>query len=109
MTQVMTGKGASAKKPLESHCRSTSLMTSKLMSRIGASKTANVQLDIDTRREEFVARRHARDAKLEPPRLLYPSVQVNIDAGRLPKAHANGRRYLVMPLSASPIELGSTQ
>jgi glyoxylase-like metal-dependent hydrolase (beta-lactamase superfamily II) len=76
---------------------------------IGASKAGNVQLDIETRREEFVDRRGKRDARLEPPRLLYPSVQVNIDAGRLPKAHANGRRYLVMPLSASPLDFDSAR
>ncbi len=66
---------------------------------IGKSKEANVQLRASTTREEFVARRNERDATLEPPRLLYPSVQVNIDAGRLPKPHANGRRYLTIPLN----------
>jgi glyoxylase-like metal-dependent hydrolase (beta-lactamase superfamily II) len=75
---------------------------------IRASKEANVQLRADTAREEFVARRRARDAKLEPPRLLYPSVQVNIDAGRLPKVHANGRRYLVTPLSETTTHLEPT-
>jgi glyoxylase-like metal-dependent hydrolase (beta-lactamase superfamily II) len=65
---------------------------------IGASKEANVQLRASTRREEFVKRRAERDARLAAPRLLFPSVQVNIDAGRLPKPHANGRRYLTIPL-----------
>ena len=32
------------------------------------------------------------------PKLLYPAIQVNIRAGRLPPAGANGRRYLVIPL-----------
>jgi glyoxylase-like metal-dependent hydrolase (beta-lactamase superfamily II) len=67
---------------------------------IGASKSSNIQLREHMTREEFIAHRIARDAKLEPPRLLYPSIQVNIDAGRLPKPHANGRRYLVVPLEA---------
>lgn len=66
---------------------------------IGASKERNVQLRASTSREEFVARRQARDAKLRAPRLLYPSVQVNIDAGRLPEAAANGIRYLRVPLN----------
>jgi glyoxylase-like metal-dependent hydrolase (beta-lactamase superfamily II) len=74
---------------------------------IAASKEANVQLRADTTREEFVARRSTRDARLEPPRILYPSIQVNIDAGRLPNAHANGRRYLVMPLSAPAADLST--
>jgi len=52
---------------------------------IGRSKEANVQLRMSTSREEFVRRRNERDAKLAAPRLLFPSVQVNIDAGRLPK------------------------
>lgn len=66
---------------------------------IGASKERNVQLRASTSREEFVTRRQARDAKLRAPRLLYPSVQVNIDAGRLPEAAANGIRYLRVPLN----------
>jgi len=65
---------------------------------IGASKELNVQLRASTSRQEFVDRRRARDASLSAPRLLYPSVQVNIDAGRLPAPHSNGRRYLVIPL-----------
>lgn len=66
---------------------------------IGASKEANVQLRASTSRQEFVTRRTERDAKLAAPRLLFPSVQVNIDAGRLPRPHANGRRYLTIPLN----------
>jgi glyoxylase-like metal-dependent hydrolase (beta-lactamase superfamily II) len=65
---------------------------------IGASKEANVQLRASTTRREFVAAREARDAKLAPPRLLYPSVQVNVNAGRLPPPRENGRRYLTIPL-----------
>lgn len=65
---------------------------------IGASKEANIQLRATTEREEFVRRRSERDAKLSAPRLLFPSVQVNVDAGRLPRPHANGVRYLTVPL-----------
>ena len=65
---------------------------------IGASRDANVHIQETTTRADFVAFRTARDATLAAPRLLYPSVQVNIDAGRLPEPHANGRRYLVTPL-----------
>jgi glyoxylase-like metal-dependent hydrolase (beta-lactamase superfamily II) len=66
---------------------------------IGASKRHNVQLRAETTREEFVRFRNGRDATLSPPRLLLPSVQINIDAGRLPAPHANGRRYLSIPLN----------
>ena len=66
---------------------------------IGASKAQNPQLSARTTRAEFIAIREARDAQLAAPRLLLPSVQVNVDAGRLPAAHANGNRYLVVPLN----------
>jgi glyoxylase-like metal-dependent hydrolase (beta-lactamase superfamily II) len=66
---------------------------------IGKSKDLNIQLRASTKREEFVKKRMDRDATLAPPRLLFPSVQINIDAGRLPPAHANGHRYLAVPLN----------
>lgn len=75
---------------------------------IGRSKEANVQLRASTTRADFVKMRTERDAKLEPPRLLYPSVQVNVDAGRLPKAHANGRRYLAIPIAMDERADGAT-
>ena len=46
----------------------------------------------------WVARRRARDATLPAPRLILPSLQVNIRAGRLPPAEADGVRYLRLPL-----------
>jgi glyoxylase-like metal-dependent hydrolase (beta-lactamase superfamily II) len=65
---------------------------------IGASKRQNVQLTAELTKPEFVAKRSARDATLAAPRLLYPSVQVNIDAGRLPRPAGNGTRYLKVPV-----------
>jgi glyoxylase-like metal-dependent hydrolase (beta-lactamase superfamily II) len=67
---------------------------------IGESKRKNIQLREETTSEAFVAFRSQRDATLAPPRLLYQSVQVNIDGGRLPPVHDNGRRYLRLPLNA---------
>ncbi len=66
---------------------------------IGRSKERNIQLRASTTKLDFVAARDRRDATLAAPRLLFPSVQVNIDAGRLPKPHANGKRYLRVPLN----------
>lgn len=66
---------------------------------IGRSKAANIQLKAETTKEQFVKFRTERDAILQQPRLLFPSVQVNVDAGRLPKPHANGVRYLTIPLN----------
>lgn len=48
---------------------------------------------------EFVAMRQARDATLAMPNLILPSVQVNIRAGHLPPAEADGRRYLKLPVN----------
>jgi glyoxylase-like metal-dependent hydrolase (beta-lactamase superfamily II) len=66
---------------------------------IGKSKAENIQLRAETTKQQFVELRTKRDATLSQPRLLFPSVQVNIDAGRLPKPHANGARYLAIPLN----------
>lgn len=65
---------------------------------VSESKRDNVMLSGDTTREEFVQRRHARDAQLPAPVLLYPSLQVNIRGGRLPPSRPNGRRYLCTPV-----------
>ncbi len=66
---------------------------------IGASKQNNPQLAEKTTREEFIRFRNERDRTLAAPALLYQSVQVNIDAGRLPAARANGIRYLALPVN----------
>ncbi len=51
--------------------------------------------------EEFVEFRNTRDAKLDAPKLLFPSIQINIDGGSLPSAENNGKRYLKIPLNNS--------
>ena len=65
---------------------------------IGAEKEANVQLPGDRSKEDFIRFRTQRDATLNPPRLIFQSVQVNVDAGRVPKAEDNGRSYLKLPI-----------
>lgn len=72
------------------------------MTTIGASKAHNPQLSATTKRADFIAARQARDKMLAAPRLLYPSVQVNIDAGRMPAPRENGTHYLVVPIK--PVE-----
>lgn len=67
-------------------------------STIGEEKSKNIQLKADTSREQFVYFRTTRDKTLAAPRLLLPSVQVNIAAGHLPKAEDNGARYLKIPI-----------
>lgn len=66
---------------------------------IGVSKRDNIQLREETNREDFVRFRKERDATLKAPHLLFPSVQLNVNAGKLPPPHANGRRYLTIPLN----------
>jgi len=48
--------------------------------------------------DAFVVMRTARDATLSAPRLLLPSIQVKLRAGKFPPAHANGVRYLTIPV-----------
>jgi hypothetical protein len=50
-----------------------------------------------TSEKEFIEKKEARDKTLPPPRLLLPSIQVNINAGKLPKKDKNGRRFLKIP------------
>lgn len=56
----------------------------KFLSSIGQQKAQNTRLKSDTPKGEFVAFRKARDATLDAPKLLLPSIQVNIFAGHLP-------------------------
>lgn len=67
-------------------------------STIGEEKRKNIQLNIETPRAQFVAFRNERDKALAAPRLLLPSVQINIDAGHLPKPEQNGTSYIKIPM-----------
>jgi glyoxylase-like metal-dependent hydrolase (beta-lactamase superfamily II) len=67
---------------------------------IATQKAGNTQLRAETSEAEYVAFRTKRDATLAVPRLLYPSLQVNIRAGRLPAADAAGRIFLRLPVRA---------
>lgn len=66
---------------------------------IGSAKRSNVQLQDATTEADYVRFRTERDRTLAAPRLLFPSVQVNIDAGRLPRPDATGQRRLQLPLN----------
>jgi glyoxylase-like metal-dependent hydrolase (beta-lactamase superfamily II) len=65
----------------------------------GAQRGANTHVRDGIGREAFIAMRRQRDATLASPVLLWPSLQVNIRAGHLPPAEADGRRFLRIPLS----------
>lgn len=66
--------------------------------RVAEQRQHNVHVHDGISEAEFVAMREARDAGLAAPKLLLPSIQVNIRAGRFPDAQANGVRYLKLPV-----------
>jgi glyoxylase-like metal-dependent hydrolase (beta-lactamase superfamily II) len=66
---------------------------------IGEQRSANIHVRADTSEAEFVAMRRKRDATLDVPNLIIPSVQVNIRAGFLPPAEPDGVSYLKVPLN----------
>ena len=63
-----------------------------------ADERHNVHLAACLSEDEFVRMREARDATLSTPKLLLPSIQVNMRAGRLPPAEENGVSYLRIPV-----------
>lgn len=65
---------------------------------IGEEREKNIHLNASTSEGEFITKREARDKTLTAPRLLLPSIQVNIFAGHLPDPESNGIRYLKTPL-----------
>ena len=62
-------------------------------------KQSNVDLPEGVSKEEFVGRIDTRDSKLPAPRLLFPSLLANINAGRLPEAESNEVSYLKIPVN----------
>ena len=67
---------------------------------VEAERKANVHIHEGVSEDEFVAMREARDKTLAMPRLILPSVQVNMRAGHLPPAEDNGVIYLKIPVNA---------
>lgn len=65
---------------------------------VAEHKASNVHLRAGTARDEFIEFRTKRDAQLDMPVLILPSVQVNIRAGDLPAPAPNGISYLKIPL-----------
>jgi glyoxylase-like metal-dependent hydrolase (beta-lactamase superfamily II) len=65
---------------------------------IGAQRAQNVHIHEGVSEAEFVAMRSARDKTLSMPKLILPSVQINMRAGILPEPESNGVRYLKLPV-----------
>ena len=67
---------------------------------VAAERAGNIHAHDGITEDEFVAMREARDATLDMPRLILPSVQVNMRAGHMPPADENGVTYLKLPVNA---------
>ena len=67
---------------------------------VGQQREENVHVKDGTTEEEFVAMRTDRDKTLAMPKLILPSVQVNIRAGHLPEPEENGVSYIKIPVNA---------
>ena len=66
---------------------------------VGDQRRGNIHIREGVGEEEFVELRGKRDSELCTPKLLFPSVQVNMRAGHLPEPEADGTRYLKLPLN----------
>lgn len=69
-------------------------------STVAEQRAKNIHVHDGISEDEFVALRTRRDATLDMPVLILPSVQVNIRAGEMPPPEANGTSYLKIPLNA---------
>lgn len=67
---------------------------------VAEQRSNNIHIHDGISEQEFVDFRQSRDAKLGMPRLILPSIQVNIRAGEMPPAEDNGTVYLKMPVDA---------
>lgn len=72
----------------------------RFVSTVADERESNIHVRKGITEEEFVSMRTKRDATLEMPVLILPSVQVNMRAGHLPEPEDNGMRYLKIPLNA---------
>jgi glyoxylase-like metal-dependent hydrolase (beta-lactamase superfamily II) len=66
---------------------------------VGAQRQHNIHVRDGVTEAQFVAMREARDATLAMPRLILPSIQVNIRAGHMPPADEQGKVYLKLPIN----------
>ena len=62
-------------------------------------KEQNIHIHTGVSKAVFIEMRTQRDATLTMPKLILPSIQINMDAGKFPQPEANGIRYLKLPLN----------
>lgn len=69
-------------------------------STVGEQKAKNIHVKEGTSKEDFIKMRTERDATLAMPKLILPSVQINMRAGNMPEPEDNGQRYMKLPINA---------
>ncbi len=67
---------------------------------VAEEKSHNIHVGGGKSRADFIKFRNARDAQLDMPRLIIPSLQVNMRAGEMPPADKDGRTFLKVPVNA---------
>ena len=67
---------------------------------VAEQRASNKHINDSVTRHQFISMREQRDSELGMPKLLLPSIQVNVRAGELPEAEDNGVRYLKLPIDA---------
>jgi len=70
------------------------------LSTVGEQKQSNIHVHDGITEDAFVQMRSKRDASLEMPHLILPSIQINIRAGHFPEPEANGKSYLKIPINS---------
>ncbi|MEO6321205.1 MAG: MBL fold metallo-hydrolase, partial [Polaromonas sp.] len=70
---------------------------------VAEQRAHNIHVRDGIGEDVFVAMRTARDATLDMPTLILPSIQVNVRAGQMPPADDNGIAYLRIPLNTLPV------
>ena len=68
---------------------------------VAEQRTNNIHINDEVSKDAFVEMREGRDKELGMPKLILPSLQVNLRAGRLPPPEDNGTRYLKIPLDTT--------
>ena len=66
---------------------------------VKTQKASNIHIHRGVQKQDFVKMRQQRDATLKMPKLILPSIQINMDAGRFPEPESNGVRYLKLPFN----------
>ncbi len=69
------------------------------LSNIRLQKTSNIHIHQGIQKVDFIQMREKRDESLSMPKLILPSLQINLDAGKFPKPEKNGVRYLKIPFN----------